>query len=414
MFTLLRKAGAWMAGTTTAQPEGVQTAQPGSASNSPTSITEDQAMQQSSVFRCVRILTETMGSLKIKVYERKSGQLIEVEYDPANALWNVLTHSPNRWQTPQEWKESLFVNLVLHGNAFNKIERTASGKIVGLIPLAAQHMTVMSVGGEPVYTYIAPNGDTDFIAHENMWHCKIPGNGLMGFSPLSYAKGAIGLSSAGEKYGSEFFNNGGKPAGVITTDVKLNPEQRALIHKMFNVKGDTTNSGVSTQKHQNMILECGFKYQSIQNDPEKMQMVETRMFQIEEVARFFGVPLFLLNSADKTTTWGSGLSEILTGFYTLTVRPYLTRVEQGAEKHLMTNEERGKYVVKFDFDELLRTDPSARAEIDSKEIGAGILTSNEVRKKRGLPPLEGGDSVMVNGGFQRVDQVGKETINKQG
>ena len=95
MFKRLR--GWWLSGTTTAQPEGVQTAQPGSGSNSPVNVTEDSAMQQSSVFRCVRILTETMGSLKIKLYERKNGQLVEVEYEPGNGLWNVLTHSPNRW-----------------------------------------------------------------------------------------------------------------------------------------------------------------------------------------------------------------------------------------------------------------------------------------------------------------------------
>ncbi|HHZ71251.1 MAG TPA: phage portal protein [Flavobacteriales bacterium] len=408
MFKRLR--GWWLSGTTTAQPEGVQTAQPGSGSNSPVNVTEDSAMQQSSVFRCVRILTETMGSLKIKLYERKNGQLVEVEYEPGNGLWNVLTHSPNRWQTPQEWKESLFMNLVLHGNAFNKIERSESGKITGLIPIAAQHMTVSLEAGEPVYTCVSPNGDVSFIAQENMWHCKIPGNGIMGLSPLAYAKGSVGLSSASEKYCSEFFAKGGKPAGVITTDGQLSTEARKAVYKMYNVN---STEGISDQKHQNMILENGFKYQAIQNNPDDMQMVETRVFQIEEVARFFGVPNFLMNSADKTTTWGSGLSEILTGFYSLTVRPYLTRVEQGCEKHLMTAREREKYVVKFDFDELLKTDPKARAEIDCKELSAGILTANEIRKKRGLPPKEGGDELIVNGGFVRMDQIGKDSIKKQ-
>ncbi|GAG06334.1 unnamed protein product, partial [marine sediment metagenome] len=157
----------------------------------------------------------------------------------------------------------------------------------------------------------------------------------------------------------------------------------------------------------------GMKYQAVQAKPDEMQMLETRKFQVEDISRFFGVPLFLLNSAEKTTTWGSGLSEIMTGFYSLTLRPYLTRFEQGATKSLMTPAERRKYVIKFDFDHLLMTDPKLRAEIDSKEISSGIRTSNEIRRKRGLPPLEGGDSLVINGGYLRLEQVGKET-NEQG
>ena len=401
MFKFSRLTG-WLRGAATAQPNGDQSAQPNTQSNSPKSVTEDSALQQSAVWRCVRILSETIASLPIKIFEKdKKGELKEVEDAPNNPLWFVLTQSPNKWQTVQEWLETFFLNLVLHGNAFNQIERV-NGKIVGLIPLPAQNMTVKNIDGEPVYIYIDPTGDTLVIAYENMWHCKLFGNGLIGLSPLGYAKGSIGLASAAEEYSSKFFTNGGKPAGVVSTDKLLTSVQREQLRKVYNIEGE-----ISEEKHRNMILEAGMKYQAVQARPDEMQMLQTRSFQIEDISRFFGVPLFLLNSTEKSTTWGSGLGQIMSGFYLMTLRPYLTRFEQGARKHLMTPQQRRNTVIVFDFDELLRADLNTRADIDAKEINSGIHTINEIRKKRNLPAIKGGDVPMVNSTFTPIDQVGK-------
>lgn len=394
----------FLPGAATAKPNGTQTAQPNSKSNSPKSVTEDSALQQSGVWRCVRILSETIASLPIKIYEKGTdGELNELEDAPENPIWYVLTQSPNKWQTVQEWLETFFLNLVLHGNAFNRIERSASGKITGLIPLPAQNMEVQSVEGVPMYIYHDPDGHVIVIAYENMWHCKLFGNGLIGLSPLGYAKAAIGLASASEEYSAKFFTNEGKPAGVVSTDQLLTEAQRQTLRTRF-----TTLGGGSENKHRTMVLEAGMKYQAVQARPDEMQMIETRNFQLADISRFFGVPLFLLNSVEKTTTWGSGLTQIMAGFYLMTLRPYLTRFEQGATKHLMTPKQRRKYVIAFDFDELLRADLTTRAEIDGKNISNSIMTINEVRKKRHLPPLIGGDRPMVNGGYVPLDQVGNE------
>ena len=373
-MSLRTMLGGWLMGNATAQKAGTQTAQPSTSSNSPITVTEDTAMQVSTVNRCVRVLAETVASLPIKVYEKSAdGKLTEVDDAPNNPLWFLLTQSPNKWQTVQEWLETFFLNLVMHGNAFNHIERSVSGKIVGITSLSAQHMTVKNIDGEPVYIHSDIDGNTIVIAHINMWHCKLLGNGMMGLSPLGFAKGSIGLANACEDYSSKFFSNGGKPAGVISTDKLLTVEQRRQLKEAYNIDSQLS---VSDGKHQNMVLEAGMKYTAVQARPDEMQMLETRNYQVEDISRFFGVPLFLLNSATKSTTYGSGLSEIMASFYSLTMRPYLTRFEQGVRKHLMTPGERRQYVVEFDFYHLLMTHPKLRAEIDAKEISSGIRTSN--------------------------------------
>lgn len=396
----------FLGGSATAKGEGSQSGTPSRPGVTPAKeVTEETALQVSAVWRCVRILTETISSLPIKVHEI-SGEntYTELRDEPSNALWYVLTQSPNRYQTPQEWLETMCLNLVLHGNAFAEIKRNNKGDLTGLIPLPAQNMEVKVLrDGSVAYLLHRPtSGTVSAIAEKNILHIKLFGNGVVGLSPLGYAKASMGLALAAEEYSSKYFVNGGKASGVLTLDKILSKEQRTQIRESFS--GLTEGS---ENAHKMYILEAGMKYQSIQAKPDELQMIETRRFQVEDISRFFGVPLFLLNSTENSTTWGSGLEQIMTGFYLLTLRPYLTRFEQSFKKQVMTPQQRRKYTINFDFEDLLRADSTSRANLDKTLISSAIHTINEIRAKRNLPPVDGGDVPLVQGAYVPLDRIGE-------
>lgn len=399
------------AGSATQQKEGPQSAAPTKQGvASPKVVDEETALQISVVWRCVRILSEVISSLPIKVFEVTDGEgYKEVNDQPNNPLWFVLTQSPNRYQTTQEWLETMCLNLVLHGNSFAQIERNNKGELTGLLPLPAQNMEVrlLADGSRAYFLHNSAQGRVSAIAEQNILHIKLFGNGIVGLSPLGYAKSSMGLAQSAEEYSAKFFVNGGKPSGVLTIDKVLNKDQRTQIREQF-----ASLTEGSENSHRMFILEAGVKYQAIQANPDELQMIESRRFQVEDISRFFGVPLFLLNSTENSTTWGSGLEQIMTGFYLLTLRPYLTRFEQCFRKQVMTAQQRRRYRVEFDFDDLLRADSTTRANLDQKLVASAINTINEVRAKRNLPPVEGGDQPLVQGAYVPLDLISEVYSNK--
>lgn len=401
---MLKWLTGFLGGSATAQGEGSQSGTPAKQGIQPAkNVDEDSALQISAVWRCVRILAETISSLPIKVHEISGTNTHkEVTDEPSNPLWFVLTQSPNRYQTPQEWLETMCLNLVLHGNAFAEITRNSKGELASLTPLPAQNIEVkvLSDGSIAYLLHRPTKGTVSAMAERNVLHIKLFGNGIVGLSPLGYAKSSMGLALAAEEYSAKYFVNGGKASGVLTIDKILSKEQRKQIRDSFS--GLTEGS---ENAHKMYILEAGMQYQSIQAKPDELQMIETRRFQIEDISRFFGVPLFLLNSTEKSTTWGSGLEQIMTGFYLLTLRPYLTRFEQSFKKQIMTPQQRRKYTVNFDFEDLLRADSTSRANLDKTLISSAIHTINEIRAKRNLPPVPGGDMPLVQGAFVPLDQI---------
>jgi HK97 family phage portal protein len=156
-----------------------------------------------------------------------------------------------------------------------------------------------------------------------------------------------------------------------------------------------------------MLLEAGMKYDAIQMNPNDLQMIETRRFQVEDIARFFGVPSFLINDTASTTSWGSGIEQMMRGFYSLTLKPYLNRWEQGLERKLLTTVERKKYEIEFDFDDLLRGDSQGRADYISKMVQNGILTRNEAREKEKLKKITGADALTAQSNLMPLDKLGQ-------
>lgn len=395
IWTTLRSA---FSGNATADRRGDQVKTPDRYSTDGAKIvTEDTALQVSAVWACTRLIAETIGSLPLNIYEINDTGREKAKDLP---LLKVLSQQPNAYMTSQEWRETMALNLVLHGNAFAVIDRNSTGSVVSLWPLPAEQVRMnREIGGEPIYYYENDEG-VSVYADKTILHIKLFGNGSLGLSPLAYARNTIGLASAAEEYSHKFYKNGGKPSGVLTMDSVLTSDQRDAIRKNFAGMFEG-----SENSHRMMLLEAGAKYQQIQMNPDDLQMIQTRRFQLEDIARFFGVPSFLINDTEKTTTWGSGIEQMMIGFYTLNLRPYLTRFEQSITRKLLSPKERSRYVVEFNFEGLLRADTKGRAEYYSTMVNNGLMTRNEVRKIEKLPLIQGADDLTAQLNLAPVDQL---------
>jgi HK97 family phage portal protein len=388
----------WWRGATH-QGQGAQNYAPSSSVISGTrAITLDHAMQLSAVWACVKLLVETIGTLPLFVYRDLSLGRRELARD--HELWHLLNKRPNQRMTRVEFWECMMFNLVLRGNAYARLDRNQQGQVVAMWPLMADQIDVaVEKNGELLYTYHIDQ-NLAVIAEKNMLHIKLFGNGTVGLSVLEYARSSLGLTIHTEQHATRLFSDGGKPTGVLMIDQVLSDSQRQAVKKNFKeMREGNTNELI--------VLEANMKYQQISLSPVDMQMFEQRRFSIEDIARWFGVPSVLINDTAKTTTWGTGVSQIVEGFYKLGVRPYLVRIEQAITQRLMTAAQRTQYTPEFNIDALLRASYKERMEGHAIAIRSGIRTPNEARQLENDPPLPGGDELIVQAQMMRLQDIGK-------
>lgn len=361
----------------------------------------DGAMGVSAFWASARLLSETVAGMPLRCY-RNEGPNIREE-NTNYPLWRLLNYQPNRYQTRTEFFETLMLNLVCWGNWYVGIEKDSRGRPVSLIPLMSSQMSVdLQEDGSTIYTYYTANGDVRAYSDESIWHVKLFGNGVIGLSPLAYARQTLGIAIATDNRVAEMARNGGKTSGILTIDNTLTPEQRKKIRANFN---DLTQGPGDSL----FVLEAGMNYQQTSISPQDMQLIENRRFQVEDIARFMGVPSVLINDTSGSTTWGSGIEQIVTGFYKLNLRPYLERIESSLKKHLMNSRDWSEYDIEFDFDALLRADLASRVESYNKAINSGQLTPNEARANEGRQSMPGGDTIYLNGTLVPAGQQRQQT-----
>lgn len=367
------------------------------ATNSTASVNFESAMTVSAFFAAVRLLTETIASLDIKCYKlNKDGTR---ELDTKHPLWRLLRYSPNRYQTNVEFMETLMLQLVTTGNSYCVVEYNFSGYPSSLIPIMSAQVTPeLMRDGSVTYQYYDANGNVRVYSEKSIWHVKLFGNGIVGLSPISYAAKTIGVSIDSDNRAAKLAASGGKTNGILMVDRLLTPEQRAQTRRNFS----ELTEGAEDQL---FVLEADMKYERTSLSPQDMQLLETRRFQLEDVARFMGVPSVLINDTSGTTAWGSGVQQIIQGFYKLGLTPYTKRYKSSIERHLMPIKDREKYEIDFNFDELLQADLSTRLDSYSKGINGGSLTPNEARAREKLPRKAGGDSIYLNGTLVPADMV---------
>lgn len=371
-------------GAATQVEKGSQAGEPDGYGNSSASpVSEDSAMQLSAVWACSKLLAEVFASLPMFMYERDEGVGAKIK----NELMYVLTVSPNARMTAVEFYETMQLNLALKGNCYARIERNGVGNVIALWPLPAQSVEpVLLADGQVIYYYYQGT-DVVAIADKNMLHVRLFGNGLVGLSPLAYGRNAIGLAQSADDYASKQFISGGRPSGVLHTDADLTKDQRKTARDTFKEIVEERE-----ESKRLLVLPLGFKYQQVQLSPGDLQLHGTRQWQIKDICRFMGnIPPVLIGENSDTTALGSSIEHILIAWYRLGLNPYATRWEQALAKKLLSPADRRKYAFHVDFDALTRGDSKTQMELLRGAVGGPVMTPNEARAIKNLPPVEGGD-----------------------
>lgn len=382
--------------------KGLQVSGPQTRSRPPTtSVNFDTAMSVSAFWACVKLLTETLASMPLKCYRTRGG--VRAEY-PDYELFQLLAYQPNRYQTRIEFFETLVLNLVTTGNCYAAIERApGSGRVVSLMPLMSSQMrVVLDDDGARTYQYTSSEGTLRVFAEGSIWHISLFGNGVVGLSPIGYMAKSLGVSIDSDDRAATLSASGGKTNGVLMVDKLLTKDQRERIRENF---ADLTEG----RTDQLFVLEADMKFERTSLSPQDMQLLETRRFQIEDICRFMGVPSVLVNDTSGTTSWGSGIYQIVQGFYKLGVRPLLERFETSMKRHLMPRKDWATIDIKFDFDDLLRPDLMTRLDARNKAINSGQMTPDEARAEEGRAPMPGGNQIYLNGTLVPAGTVRAQT-----
>ena len=377
-------------------------------------VTERTALQTAAVYACVRVIAEAIASLPLKLYEYKgNGTQITTEHP----LYDILHIAPNPEMTSFVFRETLMSHVLLWGNAYAQIIRDGLGRVTGLYLLLPHKMEMdRDDNGEIFYTYYRDFDDAK--AHEKTGGITllkddvlhIPGHsfdGLMGYYPIGLHRNTIGMAVATENYGATFFANGANPSGILQHPATLNNSE--LIRKswedMFKGKGQNRVA----------ILEEGMTYKPVGMPPEQAQFLETRKFQLNEIARIFRVPPHMIGDLEKSTF--SNIEQQSIEFVQHTINPWVVRLEQATNLALLSPSERKKFTIKFNVDGLLRGDYTARMNGYATGRQNGWLSINDIRRLEDMNPIsaeEGGDRYLVNGNMIDAKSAGLQYTNNGG
>lgn len=360
--------------------KGIQSSGPSNFWNeSEQAVTDSRAMQIAAAFRCIRIIAETAASLPMIGYQKlPNGDRTPL---PENHWLSQILCYPNETMGGDEWRESMYAQMAGWGNGYSQIVRQSAGRPVELWPYKVDRMQVRRNDDLSLsYRYPTILGVPLDLPAGKVLHLRSFGvDGVMGLSPLGLARQSLGLAVGAERYASSFFAQGGRPAGVMTSDKLLTDAQRAQIRKEY---GGIAEGGTDKRL---WLMEGSLKYTPITVSPEDMQMLQTRAFQISEIARFFGVPLFLLMETEKSTSWGTGIEQANLGFLIYTLRPYLSRMVNSFNRWIIPDADKPSICVDVDVSPLLELDSAAQKELYASLTSNGIATRNEVRRRMKWP-----------------------------
>lgn len=371
-------------------------------------VNERTAMQTTAVYACVRILAEAIASLPLHVYEYQDDGGKKLVHD--HPLYYLLHDEPNPEMTSFVFRETLMSHLLIWGNAYAQIIRDGAGRVLGLYPLLPDKMDVQRDDKGNIYYVYSRNSDENpmfkeygniKLKAEDVLH--IPGlgfDGLIGYSPIAMAKNAVGMTLACEEYGASFFANGANPGGVLEHPGVLKDPSK--VRESWN----SVYRGVNNA-HKIAVLEEGMKYQQIGIPPEEAQFLETRKFQINEIARLYRIPPHMVGDLDKSSF--SNIEQQSLEFVKYTLDPWVIRWEQSLQRSLLLPGEKGKYFIKLNVDGLLRGDYQSRMNGYAVGRQNGWFSANDIREMENMNPIpdeEGGNMYLINGAMTKLADAG--------
>ncbi len=355
------------------------------------------AMQISAFWACVEILTDTISTLPCFVYRNlKDGKR---ELARKTMLWTLFHESPNARHTPIEFWAVMAMQYLLRGNAYARLERKPeNGEVVQMWPLMSDQMKVIAGPNQSLMYEYTMDGIVTVYSERSIMHWRDKGNGMVGLSRLSYMQASLGVALDAQDQAAHTHAREGRRPGVFMIDKLLTEPQREQIRKNF--------AGLKEKGEDDLlILEAGAKWEPVSLTPAEVQLIESRRFSIEDIARWFGVPSVLINDTQKTTTWGTGVGQIIEGFVKFKLRPTMEGLEQALAKRVLTTAQRIEFEVEFSMDALLRSNLADRSKIYATLVQNGLKTRNECRQLENDPPLPGGDQLLVQVNLVPIDSL---------
>ncbi len=349
------------------------------------SVNDRTAMQVTAVYACVRILAEAIAGLPLNVYQYRPDGSKEKVY--SHPLYRILHDEPNPEMTSFIFRETMMSHLLLHGNAYAQIIRNGRGEVVSLYPLMPDRMDVSrDKGGRLYYTYTRnydePGGKQKYeqvvLRKEDVLH--IPGlgfDGLIGYSPIAMAKNAIGMAIATEEYGASFFANGATPGGIL--------EHPGIVKDPDRLRQSWQAQFSGKNSHSVAVLEEGMTFKQMSIPPNEAQFLETRKFQINEIARIFRVPPHMVGDLEKSSF--SNIEQQSLDFVMYTLNPWIVRWEQAMQQALLLPAEKGRLSFRFNVDGLLRGDYQSRMNGYAVARQNGWMSANDIRELENMNPI---------------------------
>ena len=372
------------------------------------SVNERSALQMSAVYACVRILAESIASLPLHFYKYNDAGGKEKAVD--HPLYWLLHDEPNPEMSSFSFRETLMTHLLLWGNAYAQIVRNGRGEVIALYPLMPDRMVVdRDARGRIYYEYTRSDSDANtlgkkssvILSPEDVFH--IPGlgfDGLVGYSPIAMAKQAIGMGLACDEYGAAFYQNGAQPGGVLEHPNVVKDPKR--VRESWNAIYQGSRNA-----HRIAVLEEGMTYKPISISPEQAQFLETRKFQIDEIARIFRVPPHMIGDLEKSSF--SNIEQQSLEFVKYTLAPWISRWEQAIQRSLLLMSERTRYFARFNVEGLLRGDYQSRMNGYAVARQNGWMSANDIRELESLdliPAEQGGDLYLINGNMTKLEDAG--------
>lgn len=366
-------------------------------------VTSKTVMQVDAVWSCVRLISETIATLPLSMFERTtSGKRVASQH----SLHFVIHDQPNPDSTASVFWEAMVASMLLRGAG--RAEKLYSGpRLIGLAFLDPDKLVInRHADGRKIHQYPRKDGTMRVIPNDRIW--AIPGftlDGINGVSVISYGAKVFGAAIAAEKAAAQTFRNGLLQTIYYKVNAFLKPDQRDEFKK--NLMG-------SIERGETPLLEGGTEAGSLGIKPSDAQLLESRAFSVESICRWFRVPPWMVGHTEKSTSWGTGIEQQMIGFLTFTLGPWLRRIEQAISKDLLTPGERTRYYPKFAVEGLLRADSAGRAAFYGAMVNNGILTRDEVRELEDREPMGGNAAVLtVQSAMLPLDSLGQNDQQAQ-
>ena len=365
--------------------EAIRTTRMGPLSLAGTNVSEEGSLRNTAVFACVRLISQSLASIPLIMYERRGRQRLRATNHP---LYRVLHDQGNAEMTAFEVTEARLAAGLLWGNGYAEIEYDDQWQVRGIWP-----MTPAAVGVERndayelQYTYWNERLGRGFVlpAYRVLHLRYLIVRGAVGISPVRAAMNAIGLGNAIEEFGSRYFANGSRPSIILKHPKKLSPEAYERLRSSFEEQW----AGLS-DAHRINLLEEGVTADAIGIPPEEAQFLESRKYQVAEISRLYGVPLDSLG--DNSAASYASVEQFGMNLRTYAFGSWATRDQQALQRDLLTEEERGRYYIEYLFDALERADISTRTQAYNTLRQIGAISANEIRERENMNPIAGGDS----------------------